>query len=85
MKRLLALLPLTALPTWGQCVMCFRTAAAQQGARAHVLDIGILLLGVPPFLILAGYCFLFYKKNAVTEETLPRDQGTGSPDDSLPR
>jgi hypothetical protein len=46
-----------------QCVMCFRTAAAQNNARAHVLDIGVLLLGIPPFLILAGYCVLFYRKN----------------------
>ena len=51
-----------------QCVMCFRTAAAQQTARAHVLDGAILLLGVPPFLILAGYCVLFWKKNLVTRE-----------------
>jgi hypothetical protein len=56
------------VPVLAQCVMCFRTAAAQNGARAHVLDIGILLLGAPPFLILAGYCLLFYKKNAVTRE-----------------
>ena len=68
MKRLLAALPLAAAPAWAQCVMCFRTAAAQQGARAHVLDVGIVLLGAPPFLILAGYCFLFYRKNGVTRE-----------------
>lgn len=74
MKRLLALLPLAAVPALAQCVMCFRTAAAQQGARAHVLDIGILLLGIPPFTILAGYCFLFYRKNEVTrEETSDRE------------
>ena len=66
MKRLLAVLPLAAAPALAQCVMCFRTASAQQGARAYVLDIGILLLGAPPFVILAGYCFLFYKKNHVT-------------------
>jgi hypothetical protein len=58
-----------------QCVMCFRTAAAQNHARANVLDIGVLLLGIPPFLILAGYCMLFYKKNLVTragrEEPFP--------------
>jgi hypothetical protein len=66
MKRLLSLLTLSAAPALAQCVMCFRTASAQQGARAYVLDIGILLLGAPPFLILAGYCFLFYKKNHVT-------------------
>ena len=69
MKRLLALVPLSSAPALAQCVMCFRTAAAQQGARAYVLDIGILLLGAPPFLILAGYCFLFYKKNHVTRMT----------------
>ena len=39
---------------------------AQAGARAYVLNIGILLLGAPPFLILAGFCLLFYKKNHVT-------------------
>lgn len=50
-------------PLLAQCVMCFRTAAAQNHARMEVLDIGVLLLGIPPFLILAGYCVLFYKKN----------------------
>jgi hypothetical protein len=66
MKRLLASLQLAAIPAMAQCVMCFRTAEAQQQARAQVLNMGVLLLGVPPFLILAGYCFLFYKKNQVT-------------------
>jgi hypothetical protein len=61
-----------------QCVMCFRTAAAQQNARAHVLDIAILLLGVPPFLILAGYCVLFWKKNLVT-----RDAGSAAAADEM--
>ena len=57
-----------------QCVMCFRTAAAQNSARAHVLDIGVLLLGIPPFVILAGYCVLFYKKNTQCgmEEQVPQ-------------
>ncbi len=54
-----------------QCVMCFRTAAAQNTARMHVLDIGVLLLGIPPFLILAGYCVLFYKKNEITGADQP--------------
>ncbi len=72
MKRLAAASLLTATPVLGQCVMCFRTAAAQQGARAYVLDIGILLLGVPPFLILAGFCFLFYRKNSITGEEVPQ-------------
>ena len=66
MKRLLAALQLAAMPALAQCVMCFRTAEAQQTARAQVLNMGVLLLGAPPFLILAGYCYLFYKKNHVT-------------------
>ena len=70
MRRLLALVPLSAAPALAQCVMCFRTAEAQAGARAYVLNIGILLLGAPPFLILAGFCFLFYKKNHVTRVTV---------------
>ena len=27
---------------WGQCVMCFRTAAAQNAARAHLMNLGIV-------------------------------------------
>ena len=63
MKRLLPMLAAAALPLAAQCVMCFRTAAAQQEARAHVLNTGILVLGAPPFLILAGFCFLAYKRS----------------------
>ncbi len=40
--------------------MCYRTAHSQQSARAHVLNAGILILGAPPFLILAGFiAFVF--------------------------
>lgn len=59
MKRLL-LLAAIALPLSSQCVMCYRTAHSQQSARAHVLNAGILILGAPPFLILAGFiAFVF--------------------------
>ena len=65
MKRLAPLALLCAalsLPAGAQCVMCYRTAHAQQGARARVLNAGILVLGAPPFLILAGFvAFVFYK------------------------
>jgi hypothetical protein len=37
-----------------QCVMCYRTAAAQQGARSEVLNKGIVILLVPPLAILGG-------------------------------
>ncbi|MDP9171189.1 MAG: hypothetical protein M3N54_11270 [Acidobacteriota bacterium] len=36
-----------------QCVMCYRTAAAQQAERSRVLDSGILLLLVAPLLVVA--------------------------------
>ena len=49
-----------ALPASAQCVMCYRTAHSQQAARSHVLNAGILILGAPPFLILAGFvAFVF--------------------------
>jgi hypothetical protein len=33
--------------------MCYRTAAAQQGARSHVLNSGILILLIPPLAVIA--------------------------------
>jgi hypothetical protein len=44
-----------------QCAMCFRTASSQQLARAHVLNEGIFILGIPPMLILLGFCYLAYR------------------------
>ena len=35
-----------------QCVMCFRSAAAQQLERSRVFNTGILILLFPPLLIL---------------------------------
>ena len=70
MKRLLAILPLAVSAASAQCVMCFRTAAAQNMERGRVMDIGILILGIPPFLILAGFLFLCWRrsKTYATEE-----------------
>jgi hypothetical protein len=63
MKRWLltpALFAALSLPVSAQCVMCYRTSHAQNQARARVLNMGILILGVPPFLILAGFvAFIF--------------------------
>ncbi len=69
MKRLAALLAASWAPVFGQCVMCFRTAAAQNAARSRLMDVGIVLLGVPPFAILAGFCWLAWKRNKVTVHT----------------
>ena len=47
-----------------QCVMCFRTAAAQQAARSAILNKGILLLLVPPFFVLGTILFMAWRKRA---------------------
>jgi hypothetical protein len=46
-----------------QCVMCFRTAAAQQAERSRVLNKGIIILLIPPILVLAGILGLAFWKN----------------------
>ena len=48
-----------------QCVMCYRTAAAQQAERSRVLNSGILILLVPPILVLGLILFLAFRKNRV--------------------
>ena len=63
MKRLGLTLFLTASTGWAQCVMCFRTAQAQNSARAHLLNMGIILLGLPPFCILAGFLVLAWRRS----------------------
>jgi hypothetical protein len=57
-----------AMPAGAQCVMCYRTAHAQQDARSRVLNSGILILGAPPFLILAGFVAFVFKKDLPPEE-----------------
>ena len=63
MKRLIVALFLTAANSSAQCVMCYRTAAAQSAARAHLLNMGIVLLGLPPFCILGGFLILAWRRN----------------------
>jgi hypothetical protein len=63
MKRLAALLPLLTTGAFAQCVMCFRTAAAQQSERARVLNAGIVIMLVPPLVILGGFVLLMYKRS----------------------
>jgi hypothetical protein len=46
-----------------QCVMCYRTAAAQQLERSRVLNSGIVILLVPPILVLAGILLLAFRKS----------------------
>jgi ABC-type methionine transport system permease subunit len=71
MKRFLPVAALAAalsLPAGAQCVMCYRTAHAQNNARAHVLDMGIVILGAPPFLILAGFIAFVFSRDKVGQD-----------------
>jgi hypothetical protein len=65
----LALLAALALPASAQCVMCYRTAHAQNQARSRVMNTGIFILGAPPFLILAGFVgFVAYKNDKTRDD-----------------
>ena len=49
--------------------MCYRTAHAQNEARSRVLNSGILILGAPPFLILAGFiAFVFTRSERYRDD-----------------
>jgi len=61
--RIAALAAVLTIPAGAQCVMCFRTAHAQNQARARVLNSGILILGAPPLVIFAGLLALVVSKN----------------------
>ena len=66
MRKLLpiaALFTALSIPASAQCVMCYRTAHAQNEARSRVMNLGILILGAPPFLILAGFVAFVFSKN----------------------
>ena len=67
MRRLLLLWIALALPAASQCVMCYRTANSQPAARSHVLNAGILVLGAPPFLILAGFVAFVFRHDEPEE------------------
>ncbi len=45
-----------------QCVMCNRTAAAQQAGRAAVLNHGIVVLLIPPLLILGAFAWIVWQR-----------------------
>lgn len=62
MKRVLAIALVAASSAFPQCVMCFRTAAAQQSERARVMNLGIIIMLIPPVVILAGFMVLCYKR-----------------------
>jgi len=71
MKRLLLIpaLWMALAPIAGaQCVMCYRTAKSQNEARSHVLNAGIVVLGAPPFLILAGFIAFVFSRDKIQDD-----------------
>jgi hypothetical protein len=61
--RLLLAVVASAVPLLAQCVMCNRTAAAQNLERARVLNLGIVVLLIPPFVILSGLVWFAYRRS----------------------
>jgi hypothetical protein len=61
--RLTLLTLVTIANAAAQCVMCNRTAAAQNLARARVLNSGIIILLIPPLLILGGLSWFALRKS----------------------
>jgi len=61
-RKLGALAMLAASSAAAQCVMCGRTAQAQNLARASVLNQAIVLLLIPPVVILAGFLLLAWRR-----------------------
>ncbi|MEO7143555.1 MAG: hypothetical protein ABI165_08640 [Bryobacteraceae bacterium] len=53
---------MSSLLILAQCVMCNRTAAAQQAGRAAVLNHGIVVLLVPPLLILGAFAWIVWQR-----------------------
>ncbi len=53
-----------------QCVMCARTAAAQNIERALVLNKGIVILLIPPIAAFAAICVMAWRRKA---DKLPGD------------
>ena len=65
----------------GHCVMCQRTAAAQNVERARVLNRGIIVMLIPPLVVLGGLVTLAWKRNRVDSSTGENDTGVGISED----
>jgi hypothetical protein len=81
MRRLAILALLAASAMNGQCVMCQRTAAAQNVERARVLNRGIIVMLIPPLVVLGGLVALAWKRNHVHSWTGENDTGLRVPVD----
>jgi hypothetical protein len=61
--RILLMMMVATGSVLAQCVMCNRTAAAQNLERARVLNLGIVVLLIPPFIILTGLVCFAYRRS----------------------
>lgn len=61
--RCMAALPLVVTIAYGQCVMCFRNAAAQNAARAELFNWAILVMLVPPLAVIGWIVWLAWRRN----------------------
>jgi len=75
MRKIAALLPVLASSAYAQCVMCFRTAAAQNAERARIMNLGIIIMVIPPVLILVGFMVLAYKRRKTYADAEPVSEG----------
>jgi hypothetical protein len=65
MKRFTITLLAFALPVLPQCSQCFRTASAQTDAARQALNSAVLILLIPALCILAGFCYLAWRRRNV--------------------
>ena len=73
----LLLLAVTAAPAAAQCAMCYSTAAAQDSEAIKALNLGILVLLIPPVAVMVGILLLAfrYRNSDLTEaEQTPSPQ-----------
>ncbi len=60
--RTAALAALSMAPAAAQCVMCARTAAAQNAERIKALQLGILVILLPVVSIFGGLLYLAWRR-----------------------
>lgn len=53
---------LNSLPAAAQCILCYASAASSGGRGIRALQIGILILLIPTFAILAGVFWTAYRR-----------------------
>jgi heme/copper-type cytochrome/quinol oxidase subunit 2 len=80
MKRALAIALVATYSAFGQCVMCFRTAAAQQAERARVMNLGIIIMLIPPVVILGGFMLLCYMRRQTYAAGAPAENVVAGPE-----